>query len=98
MKCQQNHVPVSDGEDCAAFELLPDGGLDEVVRLQVNGRRGLVQDEHLETKWSTVERCETRLAELGKILLKCIYRVTKVVADLGWVDLDLGCCTIWLGQ
>lgn len=41
-------VPVCDGEYGAAVELLPDGGLDEVVRLQVNGRRGLVQDEHLE--------------------------------------------------
>ena len=40
------YVPVSDGEDCAAFELLPDGGLDEVVGLQVDGRRRLVQYEH----------------------------------------------------
>ena len=37
-----------DGEYGAAVELLPDCGLDEVVRLQVNGCRGLVQDEHLE--------------------------------------------------
>ena len=26
------------------------------------------------------------------------YRVTQQVADLGWVDLDLGCSTILLGQ
>ena len=37
------------GEDCAALKLLPDGGLDEVVGLQVNGRRGLVQYKHLES-------------------------------------------------
>ena len=41
-------VPVCDGEDCASLELLPDGGLDQVVRLQVDGRRGLVENEHLE--------------------------------------------------
>ena len=27
-----------------------------------------------------------------------VYRVTLVVEDLGWVDLDLGCSTILLGQ
>ena len=27
-----------------------------------------------------------------------LYRVTKVVVDLSWVDLYLGCCTFWLGQ
>ena len=26
------------------------------------------------------------------------YRVTHLVANLGWVDFDLGCCTILLGQ
>ena len=41
------YVPVCYGEDCAALKLLPDGGLDEVVGLQVNGRRRLVQYEHL---------------------------------------------------
>ena len=27
-----------------------------------------------------------------------IYRVTLVVSDLGWVDLELGCSTILLGS
>ena len=27
-----------------------------------------------------------------------LYRVTHLVANLGWVDLDLGCSTILLGQ
>ena len=27
-----------------------------------------------------------------------VYRVTQQVSDLGWVDLDLGCFTILLGQ
>ena len=26
------------------------------------------------------------------------YRVTRLVANLGWVDFDLGCSTILLGQ
>ena len=43
-------VPVCDGEDCASLELLPDGCLDEVVRLKVDGRRGLVENEHLEER------------------------------------------------
>ena len=30
--------------------------------------------------------------------LWCMYRVTLVVKYLGWVDLDLGCSTILLGQ
>ena len=42
----------------------------------------------------------------GKVLPDCsnldtpilTYRVTMVVADLSWVDLDLGCPTILLGQ
>lgn len=35
-----------DGEDGAVRELRPDGGLDQVIRLQVNGGRGLVQDQN----------------------------------------------------
>ena len=27
-----------------------------------------------------------------------VYRVTSLVANLGWVDLDLGCSTTLLGQ
>ena len=27
-----------------------------------------------------------------------LYRVTHLVANLGWVDLDLGCSNILLGQ
>ena len=38
---------MGDGDDCAVLELRPDGGLDEVVCLQVDGGRGLVQDYHL---------------------------------------------------
>ena len=29
---------------------------------------------------------------------KGFYRVTHLVANLGWVDFDLGCSTILLGQ
>ena len=36
---------VSDGEDGAVLKLCPDGGLDEVVRLQVDGSRGLIQNQ-----------------------------------------------------
>ena len=39
--------PVGDGDDGALRELLPDGGLHQVVSLQVHGRGGLVQDEDL---------------------------------------------------
>ena len=38
---------VGDGEDAAPGELLPDRGLDKVVRLQVHGCRGLVQNQNL---------------------------------------------------
>ena len=27
-----------------------------------------------------------------------VYRVAHLVANLGWIDLDLGCSTILLGQ
>ena len=43
--------PVGDGEDGAAGELGADGGLDEVVGLQVDGRGRLVQDEDLRLAW-----------------------------------------------
>lgn len=36
---------VSNGEDGAVFKLSPDGGLDEVVRLQVDGGCGFIEDE-----------------------------------------------------
>ncbi|TNN53940.1 hypothetical protein EYF80_035838 [Liparis tanakae] len=36
---------VSDGEHGAVFKLSPDGGLDEIVRLQVHGSRSFIQDE-----------------------------------------------------
>ena len=41
-----------------------------------------------------------RLKEGGgcKVSQLSMYRVTQQVADLGWVDLDLGCSTILLGQ
>ena len=43
----QNGVEsVRDGQDRAVGKFLPDGGLDEVVGLQVDGRRRLVQYEH----------------------------------------------------
>ena len=38
---------MSDGEHGAVGELCPDGGLDQVVRLQVHGRRRLVQHQDL---------------------------------------------------
>ena len=41
-----------------------------------------------------------RLFRRGEIpaVRKGLYRVTLVVEYLGWVDLDLGCSTILLGQ
>ena len=30
--------------------------------------------------------------------ISLVYRVTMVVAHLGWVDLDLGCSTLLLGS
>ena len=38
---------MSDGQDGTVIKLRPDGGLNEVVRFQVHGRRGLVQHEDL---------------------------------------------------
>ena len=32
------------------------------------------------------------------ISMKNVYRASHVLEDLGWVDLDLGCSTILLGQ
>lgn len=37
--------PVSDGEDCAVLELRADGGLDEIISLQVNSSCGFIEDE-----------------------------------------------------
>ena len=53
-------VPVCDGEDCASLELLPDGGLDQVVRLKINSRRGLVENENLEKRGEYKERPKHR--------------------------------------
>lgn len=39
--------PVGNGEHGAVVKLRPDGGLNEVVRLQVHGRCGLVQHQDL---------------------------------------------------
>lgn len=39
--------PVSNGEHSTAFELRPDGGLDDVIRFQVHGSRGLIQHKDL---------------------------------------------------
>ena len=38
---------VGDCENCALLKLHPDGALDEVICLQVHGRRGLVQNQDL---------------------------------------------------
>ena len=35
------------GDDSAAFELIPDSVLYVVIRLQIHGRRGLVQNQDL---------------------------------------------------
>ena len=43
----------------------------------------------------------SRVVEKLLIGLRCLalmYRVTHLVANLGWVDFDLGCSTILLGQ
>lgn len=37
--------PVSDGKDGAVLKLRPNGGLDEIVRLQVDCSCGFIQDE-----------------------------------------------------
>lgn len=36
---------VSDGENGAVLELCADGGLDEIVRLQIDSSRGFIQDQ-----------------------------------------------------
>lgn len=41
--------PVGDGEHGAVPEGLLDGGLDQSVRLGIDGRRGLVQEDNLST-------------------------------------------------
>ena len=38
------------------------------------------------------------LSYVGIFNVQEVYRVGQVVADPGWVDLDLGCSTIPLGQ
>lgn len=39
--------PMSNGEHSTAVELRPDGGLDDVIRFQVHGGRGLIQHKDL---------------------------------------------------
>ena len=39
--------PVGDGQDAAVGELLPDGRLDQIIRLQVNCCCSLVQNQNL---------------------------------------------------
>lgn len=36
---------MSDGKDGAVFKLSPNGGLDEIIRLQVDSSCGFIQDE-----------------------------------------------------
>ncbi len=43
--------PVGNGEDSTIHELLPDGGLHQVVCLQVYGGCGLVQYQHLDMEY-----------------------------------------------
>ena len=40
----------------------------------------------------------TKFIRLDNQISKSSYRVTSLVANLGWVDLDLGCSTTLLGQ
>ena len=40
-------LPMSNCENCAFTEFLPNGILNEVVRLQINGRSGLIEDKDL---------------------------------------------------
>lgn len=40
-------VPVCNGEYSAVYKLLPDGGLYQVVRLEVHRGSSLVKDQHL---------------------------------------------------
>ena len=41
---------------------------------------------------------EDAAAEVHETEMPGNYRVTSLVANLGWVDLDLGCSTTLLGQ
>ena len=45
----------------------------------------------------TTVRC-SRDFSVPSVHIEIKYRVTHLVANLGWVDLDLGCSTILLGQ
>ena len=51
-----------------------------------------------ESIYATVTPSEDFHCIFGIIELSLDYRVTLVVEYLGWVDLDLGCSTILLGQ
>ena len=63
---------------------------------------GLIRGEHRKDykvaldyfyRASQIDKTDVQV-NLGMI----VYRVTLVVEYLGWVDLDLGCSTILLGQ
>ena len=73
--------------------------------MRLNGTEPVLYS--MEVKISQPSSAELLLAERFRILHNCIaktrickqlYRVTLVVEYLGWVDLDLGCSTILLGQ
>ena len=67
---QDGVQPVGDGEDGAVEELGPDCGLDEVVRLEVDGRGGFVQNENFRfAEKSSSETDKLSLTDTEKLII-----------------------------
>ncbi len=59
---------MGDCDDGALFELLPDGPLDEVVRLEVHGGGGLIEDEDAGLAQEGPRQADQLTLALGEVL------------------------------
>ncbi len=82
--------PVGDGQHRTTLELLPDGGLDEVVRLQVDGGSGLVQDEHLGLAQERPAQTEQLSLAHAQVLAALTDLVVEALVERGRPLLQMG--------
>ena len=79
---------MSNCENCAFTEFLPNGILNEVVRLQINGRSGLIEDKDLrfaqQGSGQTNELPLTNWQIFATLINLVIEAVPREVRNKGW--------------
>ncbi len=82
--------PVGDGQHGAVGKLLPDGGLDEVVGLHVDGGGGLVEHEQLGLSEEGPGKADELPLADAQVVAALGHRVVEAAGQVGHIGAEVG--------